>query len=52
MPETHDYECPDCGFTSTGWPSAEARDARGMQHLDEHETGVAMPELADFNQEG
>lgn len=44
----HDYECPQCGFTSTGWPSEAAAARRGDAHQTEHETGIAMPELADF----
>jgi hypothetical protein len=54
MPETksHDYECPECEFISTGWPTKKAATARGRQHKAEHETGEPMPELATTNQEG
>lgn len=43
-----DYECPDCGFASTDWPTKKAAEARGKAHQTEHETGVPMAELADF----
>lgn len=43
----HDYTCPDCGFTSTGWPTKKAAAERGKQHQTEHETGEPAPELAD-----
>jgi hypothetical protein len=47
-----DFTCPApdgvCTFTSTGWPTKKLADARGRQHLDEHETGQVMPELHDF----
>lgn len=42
----HDFVCGDCGFKSMSWPTKTAADARGKQHEVEHETGVAMPELA------
>lgn len=45
-----DYECPDCDFTSTGWPTKKAANARGKQHAAEHETGDPMPELVDFEE--
>jgi hypothetical protein len=45
--ETHGFECNDCGFTSDGWPTKKARDARMRQHRAEHETGDPMPELAE-----
>ncbi len=48
---THDYECPDCGWTSTGWPTKKQRDERGRQHRDEHATAEPMPELVDFLKE-
>ena len=50
--ETHVYQCPDpgCGFTSEGWPTKKARDARGRQHQAEHDTGEPMPELIDFEE--
>lgn len=41
----HDYECPDCEFVSTGWPTKKAAGERGQQHQAEHETGEPMPEL-------
>lgn len=44
-PEGHQYVCPDCGFTSYGWPDQESADARGERHQTEHETGEPMPEL-------
>lgn len=42
-----DYECPECGWTTSGWASKKAAEARGAQHQAEHETGEAMPELKD-----
>jgi hypothetical protein len=37
-----DYECPDCDFTSTGWPTKKAANARGKQHQTEHTDGDPM----------
>jgi hypothetical protein len=51
MPDLHDFECPRCDFVSAGHPTKKARDARGQQHLTEHETGEPMPELVDFLKE-
>lgn len=45
-----DYECRECGFTSTGWDTKKASTARGKQHQAEHESGEPMPELADFEE--
>jgi hypothetical protein len=56
------FQCPGvagspCGdpggrpFHSSGWPTKKTAEARGQQHLDEHEGGEPMPELADFRAE-
>ena len=36
-----------CEFVSARWPTKTAATARMTQHVDEHDTGKAMPELAD-----
>lgn len=46
------FTCPvddgQCqGFTSSGWPTKSAAETRGAEHLAEHESGKAMPELQD-----
>lgn len=41
------FTCADCGFVSSGWPMKSAATKRGEEHAREHETGEAMPELAD-----
>ena len=46
----HDYECPECGFASSGWSTKKARDERAKQHKAEHETGEPMPELIEFEE--
>lgn len=46
-----DFTCPDCGFTSTGWPTKKAADARGKQHANEHETGELMDDLHTFRED-
>lgn len=45
-----DFECDvdRCGFTSRGWHTAEAAEARGTEHHNEHETGEPMTELVEF----
>ena len=48
---TYDFECADCDFTSTGWPTKKAATARGQQHKDEHESGAPMPELDTFRRD-
>lgn len=46
MPQdTHEYVCPDCGFTSANWPTKKAAAERGEEHQAEHETGEPMREL-------
>lgn len=62
---TFDYVCPldqlgrpaepgspvaRCGFTSTGWLTAEEAEARGAEHEAEHASKEPMPELADHTQ--
>lgn len=49
----YDFVCdrPRCGFKSTGWSTQELADARGAQHYDEHDTGIAAPELHMFRVE-
>jgi len=46
-----DYACPQCPFTSTGWPSKKVAAARGGQHADEHLGGIAMSSLDEFRTE-
>lgn len=49
-----DFTCPHtsgCGddagpFRSTGWPTRQAATERGEEHLTEHTSSKAMPELA------
>jgi hypothetical protein len=52
-----DFKCPytagclgDNGesFGSYGWNERQHAVARGQQHIEEHETGKVMPELAEF----
>lgn len=57
------FQCPGfddspCGdpntgqpFVSSGWPTKKVAEARGLQHIDEHEGGDPMPELAEFRAE-
>lgn len=45
-----DFECRKCPFVSTGWPTKKLADARGQQHLDEHETREPMQEVEGFRQ--
>ena len=53
----YDFECKElvgaepCGFKSSGWDTKKLRDKRAKQHLEEHETGEPMQELADFRSE-
>lgn len=61
--ETWTFQCPGvpgdpCGdpntgqpFHSSGWPTKDVANARGAQHLNEHENGEPMPELAEFRAE-
>lgn len=48
----YDFECevPKCGFTSRGWHTEEAAEARGAEHMNEHVTGELMTELVAFEQ--
>lgn len=46
--KSYDFECKKCEFKSSGWTSATLRDRRAVQHMEEHETGEPMQELADF----
>lgn len=55
-----DFKCPyptgclgDNGesFGSYGWNQRQHAEARGRQHIEEHETGKAMPELDEFRAE-
>lgn len=48
---TWDYECPQCEFTSTGWPLKKVAAARGEHHGAEHAHGTLMPSLEDFRAE-
>lgn len=47
------FECPDnipeyqC-FRSTGWPTKKAAEARGAEHMKEHDTGEEMTLLSEF----
>jgi hypothetical protein len=47
----HDYACPMCEFTSTGWPSKTHATSRGKQHENEHATGELMQPLHEFRDE-
>jgi hypothetical protein len=59
----YDFRCPypnGCGqegsdghvsFQSTGWHDHDHAAARARQHLDEHESGEAMPSLHEFRVE-
>ena len=44
MPALHDFECQECDFVSVGHRTKKARDARGQQHLTEHESGQQTEE--------
>jgi hypothetical protein len=54
--KTYDFKCEEvtefgsCGFESTGWKSESLRDARGEEHLEEHETGEPMREIHEFRE--
>ena len=48
---TFDFECDKCPFKSTGWPKANIRDRRAVQHYEEHDTGEPMQELGEFRKE-
>lgn len=37
-----------CGFRSRGWTTKKLADARLGEHLEEHASGDATPELVDF----
>lgn len=43
-----EYICPRCGFITNGWDTQEQADARGEQHINEHETGELMQDLLSF----
>jgi len=55
-----DFECeiPRCGWRSLAWPAEEMAEARGVEHIAEHEGGrlegdeggaaVPMTELTEF----
>lgn len=45
-----DFQCA-CGFDSSGWPSEELAQARGLEHVAEHETGEPARELVEFRAE-
>lgn len=47
-----DFQCPKpgCEFASLGWATDEQADARGAEHLNEHDTGEPMTELVAFEQ--
>ena len=57
--EVFDFRCPypsGCDadgspFRSLGWFREEDARERGKQHIQEHESGEAMPELSDFLKE-
>lgn len=48
--DTHGFVC-DCGFTSVGWPTKKARDARKREHSYEHAEGKPASELVAFRRE-
>lgn len=60
-PETFEWVCPvtpqSCGdgpgrpYRTSGWLSQDVADARGAEHLREHETGEPMTELAQFERD-
>lgn len=43
-----DFECKECGFRSVDHDTKKQADARGKEHMEEHETGEAMREIKDF----
>lgn len=49
-PGFRDSRCGDNGipFTSTGWPSRETAELRGLEHFDDHRGIAPMTELAEF----
>lgn len=48
-----DFKCKekDCGFESRGHETKKLADARGKEHMQEHESGEPMRELAEFMKE-
>ena len=46
-----DFQCPQCKFTSTGWPLKKIATARGEHHVAEHAHGTLMPSLDAFRAE-
>lgn len=44
---THTFMC-ECGFMSARHETKKSANARGAEHMQEHETGEPMRELADF----
>jgi len=40
----HDYECPGCGFVSSGHATKKAAAERGREHKSEHETTTERSE--------
>jgi len=57
MADTFSWNCEEvtdygpCGFQTSNWPSQKLADERGAEHMQEHETGEPMRELADFELE-
>jgi hypothetical protein len=41
-----------CGFTSTAWPTEAGAAERGVQHDEEHASGLPMPQLHACGIEG
>lgn len=46
--DTYGFGCEACGYSSTGWGTKKARDARRAEHRREHDELQPMSELVDF----
>jgi hypothetical protein len=45
------FVCDDCGFQSLKHTSKANAEQRGQEHADEHETGVPMRTIGEFDAE-
>lgn len=42
------FECKQCGFRSVDHETKKQADARGKEHMEEHDTGKPMREIGEF----
>jgi hypothetical protein len=50
MSNTFTCTRPACSFASSGWATPEQAEARGAEHIREHDTGELMTVLVAFEQ--